>query len=115
MVGCSGQPVQSASASTVQASPERIAARIRAEVVNSPQAELRALYEAGGHAPLWIDADGSVSGDGREALVALEHAEDEGLEPADYVQPELNRDSATFDVALSSGMLRFLHDVRAGE
>jgi murein L,D-transpeptidase YcbB/YkuD len=115
VVGCSSQPVQSASASTVQASPEQIAARIRAEVVNSPLAELRALYEAGGYAPLWIDADGSVNGDAREALVALERAADEGLEPADYVQPELNREpAAAFDVALSSGMLRFLHDVGAG-
>src|SRR4029078_8587615 len=54
VVGCSGQPIQSASAATFDASPEQIAARIREEVVNRPQAELRALYESGGRGPLWI-------------------------------------------------------------
>ena len=92
------------------------------------QVELKELYERGGHVPLWVDAAGRPDHSAHDALTLLSGAADEGLDPADYRQGQLDRltatleresplvlqDLASFDVALSSGMLRYLHHVHSG-
>jgi murein L,D-transpeptidase YcbB/YkuD len=86
---------------------------------------LRALYrntEASSH---WLDVSGRPNDDARAALALLASATDEGLDPADYDQRQLNRliallgtgsaappdERARFDVALSARMLRYLRDL----
>lgn len=92
------------------------------------QTRLRALYEPGGYAPLWLDQTGRPDANAREARAVVESAADEGLDPEDYCQPELERlmaimdasslpatrDIAGFDVALSTATLRYLRDLHVG-
>lgn len=97
-------------------------------LTRAEQVELKALYERGSHLPLWVDAAGQPGHSARQALARLNAAAGEGLDPADYHQDELDRltarletaspplarDLAGFDVALSSGMLRYLRHVHVG-
>jgi L,D-transpeptidase YcbB len=90
--------------------------------------ELVAVYEAGGYAPLWVDAMRRPSRAADEALGLLGGARDEGLDPADYGSHELERfaarlkvavtrqarDVAIFDVGLSSALLRYLRHLHTG-
>ena len=92
------------------------------------QAELQALYERRGHLPLWLDTAGRPDRSADEALTLLRGAADEGLDPADYRQDQIDRltatlqsesplsirDLANFDVALSAGVLRYFHHVHQG-
>jgi L,D-transpeptidase YcbB len=112
VLGCSGPVAGSLSTPSEQASSKTITARIMAEVVKSSHSELVALYAPEGYAPLWLGADGAPNRDAREALGAIERAGDEGLDPADYRPHEI--DLAGFDVTLSAGMLRYVHDVHVG-
>ena len=98
------------------------------DVTPAEQAQLKTLYETGGNAPLWVDATGRPTRSARDALALLSGAASDGLDPADYgcaqlgrlsarleaAPPRLVDDVATFDVALSAGMLRFLRHLRAG-
>ena len=89
--------------------------------------ELTALYEKGSYLPLWIDAAGRPDRNAHDALALLERATDEGLDPVDYRQDQLEqlaaalerasppvRDAASFDVALTAAMLRYLHHLHRG-
>jgi murein L,D-transpeptidase YcbB/YkuD len=89
--------------------------------------ELEGLYRRRDHLPLWIDATGRPGLDAGDALTILRSAADDGLEPADYAVGQLDRlmsklrappppiaDLASFDVALSANMLRYLHHLHAG-
>jgi len=97
-----------------------------------PRAELVALYEPRGFAPLWLGRDGELMAAGRDALRVLEAAADEGLAPADYETGRLHALAgkaravdrlvraadpeavAACDVALSGAMLRYLADLHGG-
>jgi L,D-transpeptidase YcbB len=89
--------------------------------------ELEDLYGRRDHQPLWIDAPGRSGHDAGEALTILRHAADDGLEPADYAIEQLDQltsklravppstaDLASFDVALSASMLRYLRHLHRG-
>jgi murein L,D-transpeptidase YcbB/YkuD len=92
------------------------------------QVELTLLYERAGYGPLWIDDVGRPGHQAQVAMTLLSRAADEGLDPADYQEGPLHRlmaaletesprrlrNLASFDVVLSSGMLRYLHDVHGG-
>ena len=131
--------LRSSDLASLQASLVEVATAIRARLVNGSnpvlgvltrmeQAELKALYQTGGYSPLWVDATGRPNGSARDALALLDGAADEGLDPADYRQgpldglaalletasPLLPRDLASFDEALSSGMLRYLRHLHMG-
>src|SRR5262249_11872190 len=95
----------------------------------SELAELQNLYRASGYAPLWFDAGGVANANVRDSLALLDDAPSDGLEPSDYfanqlgqlavsleaVSPSADPDLyACFDVALTAGMLRYLHDLHAG-
>jgi murein L,D-transpeptidase YcbB/YkuD len=97
---------------------------------HSPESRalLVALYEARGHAPLWLDAGGRPTRPAADATRALLDAEALGLTAADYAAVRLDgarqglasgaaataASRARFDVALSVGLLRFLSDLRVG-
>jgi murein L,D-transpeptidase YcbB/YkuD len=88
--------------------------------------ELAALYGVRAYSPLWLDAAGRPNRAAQEALMLLDGARDEGLDPADYRMPELDRlalqlarlsdpaSRASFDVALSASMLRFMRHLNMG-
>lgn len=94
--------------------------------LTSSDAEVSALYEPGGAAPLWTDERGALLVHARHALRLMLAAADEGLEPADYGAAELRARAqqltsqpdpaaiADVDVSLSRAMLRYLHDLRSG-
>ena len=129
---------QSGPARLRQTSAAEIAAAIQAWIGGSDpeagalsraeQAELNALYQTEGYSPLWLDARSRPDRDARAALRALHAAVDEGLDPSDYYAsllrrlaalletepPALPQDLARFDVALTSGTLRYLHDLHLG-
>ena len=92
-----------------------------------PLRELEDLYRRRDHLPLWIDASGQPSLDAGDALTILRGAADDGLEPADYAVGQLDplmsklrapppsiADLASFDVALSASILRYLQHLHAG-
>jgi len=117
---------------------DQVAAAIQAQVegrdpalavlTRAERAELHELYHTGGDSPLWLDAAGRPDRDARDALTLLTGAADDGLNPADYGEsrldrlamllqtepPALPRSLAGFDVALSSGVLRYLHHLHMG-
>ena len=97
-------------------------------LTRSEQVELTLLYERAGYGPLWIDNVGRPGHQAQVAMTLLSRAAGEGLDPADYHEgplhrlmaaleresPQRPRNVASFDVVLSSGMLRYLHDVHSG-
>jgi hypothetical protein len=90
--------------------------------------ELKALYQGGSVLPLWTDAAGRAHSSAADALILLRSAPGEGLDPADYCHDQLDRlaaalqtesppsirDLASFDIALSTVVLRYLHHVHSG-
>ena len=92
------------------------------------RARLRSLYESAGYAPRWVDRSGRLAGPARDGLTLLGNAALDGLDPADYGRPRLEAmseaieaasapravDVATFDLAMSAGMLRYLAHVHRG-
>lgn len=89
--------------------------------------ELRALYAPGEAAPLWLDEAGRLTPSSRAALDVLDHAADDGLDPAAYHRDALilltNRlssgsdteaDLARFDVVLSAALLRYVRHLHMG-
>jgi L,D-transpeptidase YcbB len=96
-------------------------------LTRAERADLEQLYQSDNDAPLWLDAADRATRNGRDALTLLGHAADEGLDPAEYYQELLGRliprveaaatapsDLASFDVAVSAGMLRYLRHVHMG-
>jgi murein L,D-transpeptidase YcbB/YkuD len=79
--------------------------------------QLRALYADRQYRPAW---SGTPEMDARttEVLSTLQHADTDGLEPADYrVGPEISGDPrqiARRDLLISDAVLRYAHDLRVG-
>ena len=133
-----GPQLPSPTPGVVQASPADLALAIQAlidggdpalgVVTRAERAELHELYQPGGYSPLWLDAAGRPDRNARDALSLLNAAADEGLDPADYrrghletltarfqtASPALPANRARFDVALSSGVLRYLRHLHMG-
>ena len=124
---------------TTQPSAAELATAIQAHLVNgvdqvfgvltrAERAELTALYQTGGASALWIDITGKPSRQARESLMLFRDAQSEGLDPADYGHDTLDtlaatlatgsapipRNLASFDVALSRAMLRYLRHLHLG-
>jgi L,D-transpeptidase YcbB len=96
-------------------------------LASAERAELQELYQSDNDAPLWLDAAGRPTRNGRDASTVLSQAGDEGLDPAEYYRDLLDRliprvedaspapsDLASFEVAVSAGMLRYLRHVHMG-
>ena len=95
-------------------------------LTDADREELRELYERDDYRPLWSDANGRPSGNARTAVGILGNAADEGSDPDDYHQSvigSLTSDPgaqsgpaglARFDVAVSSGMMRYLRHLHLG-
>jgi murein L,D-transpeptidase YcbB/YkuD len=134
-----GAPFGSSDLAATQPSAADIATAIQVYLVDgvdpafgvrrpAEQAELTALYQTGSVAALWIDAAGRPSRQARESLMLLRDAPSEGLDPADYradaldalaassdsASPSVPRNLASFDVALSRAMLRYLRHLHLG-
>ncbi len=105
---------------------ESPAAAIAERVTAVHDAAVANLYQPRQFLPLWLGEDGSLNAAGRDALSLLRHAMDHGLDSAIYDVPRLNTllarmaadvapgSRADLDVALSSGVLRFMRDLRQG-
>lgn len=91
------------------------------------RAELQALYQPNGCAPLWLESAGHLTSDAREGVELLRHAADEGLDPTDYFEGLIGRlapltesaslaprDVARFDLSVSAGLLRYLRHLHMG-
>ncbi len=97
-------------------------------LMHAERLELHELYRVGGYLPLWLDATGRPDRDAREMLALHDAVADEGLDSADYGRVQLDRlmallestspasptDLARFDVAVSSGALRYLRHLHMG-
>jgi murein L,D-transpeptidase YcbB/YkuD len=93
----------------------------------SERTDLERLYSGTGRVPLWIEA-GQPDANARQAIELLDGAEADGLNPSEYgivgllggeaalktSSPSRVEDIVAFDVRLSAGMLRYLHDVHRG-
>ena len=83
-----------------------------AAVVDSPgstrtpleQRDLTSLYERSAGMPVWIDAGGWSMERARAGLALLERAFEDGLDPSDYLTPEMDD--------LSAGLAAAPSDVR---
>jgi murein L,D-transpeptidase YcbB/YkuD len=89
---------------------------------------LESIYQASFEPLLWVDASFRPSGNAREVLKSLGDAASDGLEAADYhvewiaslgrklaaASPPEPRDVASFDVALSLSMMRYLRHLHRG-
>jgi murein L,D-transpeptidase YcbB/YkuD len=128
---------QSSSVETRQTPPAEVRADIESlidgrdptlgSLTREEQAELAAWYRTAGDSPVWLDAAGPDR-NARMAVRLLGSAADDGLDPAEYYQSLLARlmpalqaqasprskDLASFDVAVSLGMLRYLRHLHAG-
>lgn len=88
------------------------------EALDGPR--LRALYEPGSHAPLWITGSSGARVD--QLIVGLADAGSQGLDPANYHLAQINARRAAADeraaneleVFLSDALLRYASDVRVG-
>ncbi len=135
----SAMALGSSSLAATQISADEVARAIQAHLANggdpvfgaltrAERTELTALYPAGGESPLWIDGSGKPTRQARESLSVLNDAQSEGLDPADYghdrleslaatlasVTRPLPDGLATFDLALSRAMLRYLRHLHLG-
>lgn len=131
--GSTGLPARTA------ASTQSIDVAIRAAVATevSPasvpvtvadRAQLTAIYDARGYAPLWIEPSGRPTEDASAALGLLDTAAAHGLDPVDYATAVLKQsttrfsrvlpagveDIASFDVAMTLNMLRYLDYLHFG-
>lgn len=96
-----------------------LATLLNSEVLpGNPTADERRLvdgfYEAGAIAPVWIDDAGTLTGPGRQAVDLLAGADSHGLDPDDYRVDADPVDPASFEVALTLSMLRYLGDISVG-
>jgi murein L,D-transpeptidase YcbB/YkuD len=110
----------------IRTNVNRLTAPAFVRLARAERVELAALYGVRAYSPLWIDASGRPNRAAQEALMLLEGAREEGLDPADYGMPELDRLAtqlarlsdpaswASFDVALSASMLRFIRHLNMG-
>jgi murein L,D-transpeptidase YcbB/YkuD len=103
-------------------------AAVSGPITPKERAQLTVLYDAGGFAPLWVDASGDPTRDARVALGVITQAAEEGLEPSDYrggavqdlatalagATTRQAADIAQFDVGLSASTLRYFRHVHIG-
>jgi len=84
-------------------------------------AQLRAFYEARDNRPAWTGDDDALD-HAAEAMKALQHADEQGLKPGDYLAyvgdwktiPRTGADAAKFDIAMTKAVLTYALDVHAG-
>lgn len=121
------------------AQPPEVASALRAIVDSGPALSslkltaaehraLLALYGEGDDGLLWVDVSGRLGQNARDAVVLLNAAENDGLDPTDYDvrriaalasrltdrSPAVASDIAGFDVTLSLSTLRYLADLHLG-
>jgi murein L,D-transpeptidase YcbB/YkuD len=129
-----------ASATDTPRASIQIAAAIRArlrsdsdqlpgELIPIEWTELASLYEHNGEVPLWVDSAGRPTLNARSALMLLQSAAMDGLDPADYAAARLRNaaaaleraeqastdDIADFDITMGASMLRYLRHLRLGQ
>lgn len=80
--------------------------------------QLAAFYEARGFVPVWI-TQGAPDAKALSVIRYLASVDKEGLEPSDYSVPRVATGTppsalARYELALSSAILKFSHDVRHG-
>ncbi|HEX8171034.1 MAG TPA: L,D-transpeptidase family protein [Thermoanaerobaculia bacterium] len=80
--------------------------------------EIYNTYAPNGFALLWT-RDARPTPQALAVIALLQHADEKGLAPADYWQPRpialgSDADLARFDVAITTGLLRYLSDVHVG-
>lgn len=93
---------------------------------SSDRSRLEQLYQENRFSLIWLDRDGSLRRQGRDALAQLKGAEAEGLRPADYAATRIDsliqlageQDDAAgiarADAALSAALLRYLQHLHVG-
>ena len=95
---------------------------------STERAQLWDVYVSGGWAPLWVTSDRRPHADARVALLLLDGASGDGLDPRDYraallheMAAALDRvpipaaaDVAAFDAGMSAGVALFFRDLHAG-
>jgi murein L,D-transpeptidase YcbB/YkuD len=85
----------------------------------SAAAPVAAFYAARDYRPVWTGSD-EAQAQGAKVLSVLAHADQQGLEDADYAvppphaQPKFGRVAAEYDVAITSALFRYAHDVSLG-
>ncbi len=117
----------SGAADVVQISALEGADGVFGPLTPSERSELTALYELTGAGRLWTDAAGRLNHQARQFLELLQDARDDGLDPAAYRAPDLERMAAAVnvaslpvttsmatDVALSRASLRYFRDLHLG-
>jgi len=93
-------------------------------VTDAERAWLAELYAAPA-VPVWLDSTARPSADAGDAIERLEHADRDGLDPAEYrgaamavaardLPPGDAAAAAQFEFDLSLAVLRYLHDLHAG-
>ncbi len=135
----SATPSGSSDLATTELSAGEVATAIQSRLANgvdpifgaatrAERAELKELYQASGDSPLWIDAAGRPGHQAHESMSVLGDAQSEGLDPEDYRADRIESlagtltsasrpppgDLATFDMALSRAMLRYLRRLHLG-
>jgi len=92
------------------------------------QRDVKTFYERNGHLPVWVDSKGHPTDAARKAILRLDAAAADGLDPDDYFVPELegkataldqtaipsSRDIAAFDVRLTEGLVRYMRHLHLG-
>lgn len=130
LVCCLSLLVALAPADTAGAQTSSIPFAVRLEVdAYAGHAALDALYRPLTFNPLWLGAQGRPTDRAKEAIALLRHAENDGLDPADYDVVPLThaatalsdprafggvQQAARFEVSLSAAMLGFLKDLHEG-
>lgn len=98
---------------------------LRSQDASGFRSALAEFYLQSDYEPSWL-REGLPTEQASRLIESLEHAGDEGLDPADYDgpywrlrlaalrAPHSPADEARFDVALTASALRYVHDLRVG-
>ena len=90
---------------------------VRSTVAVADLPALRRFYKERDYSPAWVSQNG-LTEDALLARQALAHADDEGLNPADYDDglqvPVTAQGAARYDLLLTDSFLRYARDVRLG-
>ena len=87
---------------------------------NALQAQVLAFYQARDYRPAWTGGDRAQQM-AKRVRYTLQHAYEQGLRPSDYqtllpdsdAAQESGDPTAAYDIAMSTALLRYSHDVRA--
>jgi len=88
---------------------------------NALQSQVLAFYQARDYRPAWSGSDRAQRW-AKHVRYTLEHAYEQGLRPSDYqillpdsdAAQESGDAAAAYDIAMSTALLRYAHDVRTG-